>query len=340
MGIYIFSKRDAALKKTFSKNAEFISGALSKHKPELGDMTYIDISGISPANIKTTITQLKKSCKNTSWGIIDPKGSVKDPAALFFDGASDYLGPDFFKASKAIDSKRLKRASQWRLELTGSKAVQAEQQASKGASVLPKTGIKFPPASVFPGWKNMATGKLMPFYLLYCSIRGKIPLNSRLGEKAYAQMHQRLLAYLHQNFQEGEGLLWMDSGKDCLFLLPPKAKNIEAAVRSCFRMLISAPLAAIEVLNLTVPVNFIFTLHYGSINYSPPGKTGTVVSDAVNYVFHLGPKKAEPGRLTISDEIPDGSIPQALEDCFVSAGEFEGRKIWHTKKIGYVKPWL
>ena len=183
----------------------------------------------------------------------------------------------------------------------------------------------------------MQAGKAMPFYLLYCSLQGKTALNTRLSESAYAQMYQRLLAYLHQNFQEGEGLLWINSGKDCLFLLPPKAKSTEAAVKACVRMLVSAPLAAAEVLSLTVPANFVFALHYGSISYSPPGKTGTVVSDAVNFIFHLGAKKAEPGRLTISGELPDGTIPKALEDCFVAAGEFEGRRIWHTKKFSYGK---
>ena len=104
-------------------------------------------------------------------------------------------------------------------------------------------------------------------------------------------------------------------------------------------MLVSAPLITMETLNIKIPSNFIFALHYGSISYKPPGKTGTVVSDAVNYIYHLGAKKAEPGRLTISDTVPGGTIPKSLEDCFVFAGEFEDRKIWHSKKFVYTKPW-
>ena len=341
MSIYVFSKKETVLKKAFSKGVTFVSEGLARHKPERGDISYIDVSGFTAANITTALTQLKKICKYSSWGIIDPKGSIKDPAGLFFEGAADYLGADFFKSSKPIEQKRLKAASQWRSALAGSnEAEKAEQEKSKGTRGLPKTGVKLPSASLFPGWKNMKTGKTLPFYLLYCSLKGQVALNSRLGEKAYTQLHQRFLAYLYQNFQNSEGLIWMDSGKDCLFLLPPKAKNAESAITACIRMLISAPLVAMEVLGLTIPVSFVFTLHYGSISYSPPGKTGSVVSDAVNYVFHLGPKKAETGRFTISGEVPDGSVPKVLEDCFISAGEYEGRKIWHTKKFGYVKPWL
>ena len=348
MGIYIFSKNETVVKKVFSKNAEFNPEDLTKHKPEAGSITYLDVSGVSDANVKTALAQLKKACKgsaktsaSSSWGVIDAKGSIKDPAALFLDGASDYLGPAFFKTPKPIDPKRIKAASQWRLALSGSNNFEkTEIKNAKAADGLPKTGIKLPPASLFPGWRNMQTGKTMPFYLMYCSLKGKTSLSTRFGDKAVSQMHQRFLAHLFSNFQEGDGHIWMDSGKDCLFLLPPRAKSAEAAVKACVRMLISAPLIAIETLSLAVPANFVFALHYGSLSYSPPGKTGTVVSDAVNFVFHLGAKKAEPGRLTISDEVPDNSVPHDLENCFISAGEYEGRKVWHTKKFSYAKPWV
>ena len=348
MGIYIFTKKESVLKKVFANNVEFNPAGLTKHKPEDGSILYIDVSGLSDANIKTALTQLKKACKGTaqtntrsSWGVIDAKGSIKDPAALFFDGASDYLGPAFFKISKTINPKRIKTASQWRSAISGSNGKEkAEIKNAKTAMGLPKTGVKLPSASLFPGWKDMQTGKTMPFYLMYCSLQGKTSLSARFGENAFAQIHQRFLAYLFKIFKDGEGLVWMDSGEDCLFLLPPKAKSAEVAIKACIRMLISAPLVTIEALSLVVPANFVFALHYGSLSYSPPSKTGTVVSDAVNFVFHLGAKKAEPGRLTISDEVPDNSIPRELEDCFVSAGEYEGRKIWHTKKFSYVKPWV
>jgi hypothetical protein len=132
----------------------------------------------------------------------------------------------------------------------------------------------------------------------------------------------------------------MNSGKDCLFLIPPKTKCAEAAIKASIGMIVSAPLIVLETLGITVPSNFIFALHYGSLNYKPPGKTGTIVSDAVNFIFHLGTKKAEPGRLTISGELPDKTIPQPLEDCFIPAGSFESRKIWHTKKFSYAKTWF
>jgi hypothetical protein len=341
MGIVIFTKKEAAIKTLLKKSPasmEFFEiPGLSKYKPREGDISYLDVTGFTAADIKKTLAQLKKRCRDTPWGIIDPKGS-KDPAAWFFEGASDYAGPEVLKAG--LDAKRLKTAALWRSSLAGTAAKTGKKEPNGPAAAgLPKTGVKLP-ATAFPGWKSIPPGKAMPFYLLYCSLQGKTALSTRLGEAAYTKVHQRFLAHLYQNLQEADGLIWMDSGKDCLFLIPPRLQNAETAVTACMRLLLSAPLIAIETLGLSIPVSFVFSLHYGQVSYKPPGKTGTVVSDAVNFIFHLGAKKAEPGRLTISGELPDGTVPKTLEDCFVSAGEYESRQIWHTRKISYIQPWI
>ncbi|MCL2440130.1 MAG: hypothetical protein FWD14_00130 [Treponema sp.] len=339
--VFVFTGKIAALKKFFPKNTNFVSIQLAKHSPDSGDITYIDVSGFSAAELKKALTQIKKSCGDSSWGIIDIKGTIKDPSQLFFEGASDYLGPGFFKDSKNIDAKRLKDVQQWR-KVYAASASEKEVKSSGTAEIagFMKTGIKLPAASAFPGWSKMQTGKAMPFYLLYCSLQGKTALDSRLGEKELSLVHKRFTACITSNLKESDGLFWMDTGRDCLFLIPPKAKCAEAAIKACLRMIISSPQIVLEVLDITIPANFVFALHYGSINYKPPGKTGTVVSDAVNSIFHLGAKKSEPGRLTISGELPDVSVPKSLQDLFVSFGEYEGRKIWHTKKFNYAKAWL
>ena len=338
MSIFICTKKEAPLKAVFPKNALFLT-EVSKHKPGSEDIIYFDLYGLNAADIRKTISHIKNRFKYVPWGIIDPKGSIKDPVELFFEGAWDYLGPLVFKSKKKIDVKRFKIAAQWRIPFSEIGTEKTNLQTySDQKVILPRSGIKFPDAGLFPGWKTLQPGTTMPFFLIYCSLQGKTALNTRLGEKAHALVRQRFMMYLFQNFKEADGLLWMDTGKDFLFLLPPKAKCAEAAVRACLRMLVFTPLSAIEVMDITIPVNYVFALNYGSVNFQPPGVTGTVVSDAVNFIFHLGSKKAEQGRLTISGEIPDNTIQRQLEDYFVSAGEFEGRKIWHTKKFSYSKP--
>jgi len=338
--IYIFAKKSESLKSFFPKNAEFVSEPLAKHSPGSADITYVDVSGLDAAELKKTITQTKKSCKDSAWGIIDAKGSVKDSASLFFEGASDYLSAAVLKTPDGFDSKRLKDALHWRKTAASAVVSANDEKTENSSGGFLKSGVKLPAASAFPGWKKMQTGKSMPFYLLYCSLQGKVALDSRLEGKALSQVHKKFAALLSGKFKEADGLLWMDTGKDCLFLLPPKAKNAEAAIKACLGMIVASPLIVLETLGVNIPANFVFALHYGSISYIPPGKTGTVVSDAVNSVFHLGAKKAEPGRLTISGALPDVSIPKSCLDIFAPCGEYEGRKVWQTKKFKYEKNWV
>jgi len=338
--IYVFSKKAAALKTIFPKNSEFVSTPLAKHSPGSSDITYIDVSGLSDAEFKKAITQAKKSCGSSPWGVVDPKGSIKDPSALFFDGASDYLGSNFLKSSKGLDAKRLKDAMSWRKALAGTALSNNDDKSAGSADGFLNSGVKLPAASSFPGWKKVQTGKQMPFYLLYCSLQGKAALETRLGEKVLSQVHKKFTSMLVSKFKEADGLFWMDTGRDCLFLIPPRAKNVEMAIKACIGMIAASPLLVLETLGVNIPANFIFALHFGTINYKPPGKTGTVVSDAVNSVFHLGAKKAEPGRLAISGSLPDVSIPKSCQDLFIPSGEYEGRKIWQTKKFKYEKAWL
>jgi hypothetical protein len=321
---------------------EFLApAALAKHSPGPDDLQYLDLSGFTAEDGKKTVTQLKKRCKNSLWGIIDPKGTVKDPAQWFFEGAADYIGPAALK--NGLGAKRLKSAVVWKQTAAGAgegpAAKPGKGSVAKPGETFLKRGIKLP-SGAFPAWKTISSGQNIPVYLLYAAVHGKTALSTRVGEAAYDQFYRKLLAILYKNFQPAEGLLWMETGRDCLFLIPPKAKCAETAVVSCLRMLISAPQITIENLGITVPLNFIFALHYGSVTYRPPGKTGTVVSDAVNFVFHLGTKRAEIGRLTVSDETPDVTISPKLQDLFVKAGEFEGRRLIHTRKFSYLQPWL
>jgi hypothetical protein len=124
----------------------------------------------------------------------------------------------------------------------------------------------------------------------------------------------------------------MESESNTLLLIPPRLPLIREAVVSSLKILVAAPVISFETLGLNFPVQFSFALHYGKTVYHAPGKTGTVISDAVNFIFHLGTKRAEPGRLTISGETPAEVIPEGLEDMFAMAGEFEGRSLVHSRR--------
>jgi len=100
-------------------------------------------------------------------------------------------------------------------------------------------------------------------------------------------------------------------------------------------MILHSRLISLEKLGLSFPLDFTIALHYRKTAFRAPGKTGTIVSEPVNYIFHLGAKKAETGRLTVSSEVPEDAIPEGLADLFSPAGVFEGISIRHSRRFVY-----
>jgi hypothetical protein len=170
-----------------------------------------------------------------------------------------------------------------------------------------------------------------PFFFFFISLSGQTNLRSRLGEKGYIMLRDRFRNYLQQSFKPADGLIWMESEATTVLLIPPKIQNVQAALVSGFRILLNTPLTSYEIFGVSnILLEFTLALHYGRTVYKAPGKTGAVVSDAVNFIFHLGSKRAERGRLTVSDEVPEEALPEGLRDLFVPAGEFEGRRLVHS----------
>jgi hypothetical protein len=303
--------------------------SMAKCSP-LGNTGYLDITGLGAAEIRKGVAALKK--RFPLWGIIDPKGQCADPASFFFEGASDYLGP---KALAGLSKKRLAAAASWR------KAGPGNVPAVSAESAKRKT-TRLPPGK-FEGWKSMRTGTVAPFFFLYVSLTvsltsGKESLRSRLGEKSFSVVRTRLRDFLQQHFSDAQALLWMETESNVLFLVPPCVREGRAAVIAGLKLILASPLICVEQLGLSVPADFTAALHYGKTPFQAPGKTGTVISDAVNFVFHLGAKYAEPGRFTVSGEVPEEAIPPGIAELLTDAGEYEGFPIRHSRRFSYSRP--
>lgn len=327
MKIFLFTAQKARPLGGGKKSAapvEVLSpAALSKHRPEGEDISYVDISGLPPEGQKKITAKLKKICAHSVWGIFDPRGEAPDPALFFFAGAADYIGPKISK--EGIDKKRLAAVRSWR-------ETAARNSMPEAAAVTDEEGRKLP-GGKFEGWRSIRSGTTASFLFLFVSLSGKPNIRARLGETALKALQNRWRDVLQQYLQESQALLWMETELHSLFLVPPKAVCGKAAVEASLRMLAGCRLIAIEKLGLSIPVDFTFALHYGKTIFRAPGKTGTIVSDAVNYIFHLGTKQAQPGRLTISAGLCCNAVPEGLKDLFIPAGTYEGIPILQSRRF-------
>lgn len=299
---------------------------LKAHRPEPGDVTYLDLSGLEEAERRRMLSLLKRRCLDRAWGIVDPDGTIADPAALFFSGASDYIGPGIY--SDGLGKARLKSVLGFSKTMQGTDASVIESTASSKAANSAQAAGK-----EFAGWKSIGPGSIYPFYFLLVSVSAQMNLRIRLGEAGYRAFRDRLRQQLHQALAGADPLLWMESDMNALYLVPPCASHVDAATEACLRMLLGAPLIGHERLGLPFPITFSFSIHYGMTEFALPGKTGTIVSDAVNYIYHLGAKKTEAGRLSVSEEALSSVASNGFKDLFVPAGILEGRAISHTRRF-------
>jgi hypothetical protein len=67
-------------------------------------------------------------------------------------------------------------------------------------------------------------------------------------------------------------------------------------------------------------------LHLGNTVYRSRGKTGTIVSDTINFLFHMGKQFSQRSHFYITAPVAP-FIPDRLKKDFIPAGTFEGVKI-------------
>jgi len=331
MSVYLFSM-DASPALSFaddrSAKAVAVLGleALKSHRPERRDLSYIDLRGLDVEAGRKAVQTLRRRCSGSSWGVFDPEGTVADPAALFFAGASDYIGPAVIRAG--VDAARFKAA----LASTRRRDSTAEGEAEAG-SLAAAGCADGAPEGGFGGWKAIRPGSSYPFCFVYATASSQANLKTSLGEAGYVAFRDRLRHIMQQGLAEADALLWMETDSSALYLVPPYAANASAAIEFCLRTLLGAPLIGYERLCLPFPLDFTFAIHSGTTEFEPPGKTGNIVSEAVNFSYHLGVKRAEPGRVTISADAAGLAVPGRFSDLFVPAGSFEGRSIFHSRRF-------
>lgn len=305
---------------TMASSIERLSlSSIKTLKPAQGDIVYLDVTSLDDTARSKAIAALKRRCGTVAWGVADPEGGVSDPAGLFFAGASDYLGPATLAAG--LTRARLKAALTYAAARSGAESAACDPE--------PATKKHEPE---FPGWKSIRPGSVYPFYFLYVGVSAQMNLKTRLGERGYVALKDGLRTLVQQGLANVDPVLWMETDASSLYLIPPRAFNARAAVVACQKMLLWTPLLGYEKLGLPFPLSFTFALHYGNTEFAVPGKTGTIVSDAVNYIFHLGAKRAEAGCLTVSADAATDAIPDRFSDLFVSAGSYEDRAIVRSKR--------
>ncbi len=322
--LYIFSDSDHNffLTKTIDV-ARLPLKELPAHSQQSEDITYVDVSTLSKTARNKAVTQLKKRCTFGCCGILDPEQTVVDPASLLFGGIHDYIGGALCK--ETITVKRIKAVQAFAASCFQERCETEEKTTGSMSS------------HAFSGWNGLITGQTYEFCFLFVGIDFSSDMKSRLGEAGYKEWLSRFHYVLQYYLADAAPRLWIETEAGMLYLLPPLKKTVEAGIEGALRMLVSSPLIAYEKLRLPFFTDFIFALHIGSTEYAPKGSTGSIVSEAINFIYHLGQRKSDKGRITVSEEVYTLLENEKLKEFFVPHGSFEDHTLFHSKRFSFGK---
>lgn len=280
--------------------------ALSADPPDEA-IIYLDAAALPKRGLADALDRL--SCaRHLRWAIIDRVRTIRDPASVFHSGACDYVGPDAEEGS--IDSQRLDRVAAFASRLDP-EASRHHAHRSHGLA--------------FPGWDALEEGKNYELLSLYAALADADGLRTRLGETRFARLKANAQSLAHNLAQDAGGILWIVDDRSFLLLFQPDAAT--QVMTSCLKVLANMQLISFEQFRLDQEsVSISFSLRRASIPWQKPGKTGTVISDALNYIFHLGRRFTPPGSIDLVDGL-GSELPPRLAARLESAGDFEGRPV-------------
>jgi hypothetical protein len=237
--------------------------------------------------------------------IVDRYRAIRDVSELIRLGAVDYLGPELLE--EEVSTKRIKSILEYRPF-----AVATDQ------SPIGEHPWRLVPDAT---WSRVESGQEYTFVLLYIEIdiidewrrkSGKDLLND-----VKASFHRHV--ELETSQRNGKVWMWTDLGGIVLFPFDGKSCPI---IETCMKLVLDRTIISAEHFTYNTLITYRMAIHIGNTVYRTRGNTGTIISDAVNFMFHLGQKCLERGNLIVTDAAA-AFIEPGLRSCFVPAGTFE-----------------
>ncbi|MDA3899662.1 MAG: hypothetical protein PF637_03980 [Spirochaetes bacterium] len=304
-----------------SKNFEVLFCSSSEYRKILkddsiedGSLFYLDISKFEDTSLSKEVNFLLKQ-ENLFVGIIDPKGKIGDVAALFHKGLADYIGKTLC-GGKAIDSKRINGLEEFKR-----KSMSEEELATVCSEITDFTLVK-------KDWSNVVVGKEFTFLFMHIYFDNYYEIEKTYGRAHVAKMIQKIRDYLTCAVAPSGGKVWMWMEASGLILFPFDGLSCNI-IDLGFKLILNRHIINLEN-GFRNPLSYRLSAHIGNTTYQEAGETGTIVSESINTIFHLGNKFTTPGSFFMTPEVAR-FIPERVNDLFVQIGEYEGRMITRMK---------
>ena len=269
-------------------------------------LVYLDASQFGQTQINKT---LKESVKTDAFcvGIIDSAGVIDDPGNMFHLGAVDYLSKK--TVQRGVTTQRVQKVISY--------CDFNETPEEEKVNTYPEPVWKLSGSS----WKNVKSGQEYTFCFMFVEIDLIDEWKNKSGRAHLDEVKAAFQKHVQQFAQALSGRIWMWMDLGGLILFPFDGKRCEPILDG-IRLILNRLIISAEAYTYQTSIGYRLALHIGNTIYRTRGETGTIVSDAVNFIFHLGQKFAQPGNFYLTEPVTR-FIPEQLKECFVSAGLFE-----------------
>lgn len=244
---------------------------------------YLDISGLTLASARSRMKNLNDAAPGR-FGIVDPADLLKDPAEVFHKGGVDYLGKRAL--SGQFSASRLTRVL----------------EAARGGIFQPGVSTAVSPVGIIPSgadWSDVEYGNEYTFQMLYVGIDDAPEIARKSSESLLQNLRRSFQSLLERSFAGADGRIWVWKEYDGVVLFPFDGSRLTALIPAA-RLFLNSVLINMEHFSGMPTVSWRMGLHVGNTTYRAPGETSAIVSEALNFVFHLGERALASGEFAVT----------------------------------------
>lgn len=322
------------------------------------DLVYVDVNGLNTAERRRLLKYVLRRC-NTPIGVLDPYDEVLDPAYLFHTGVVDYAGSAL--VAEELTAARITRVLEWSCTGTtpgaGSSVPRVGDSSESESAIVPgdlqeKPGERSEgggtsdtietraPEHDFPlnpvpldnlihgpvDWAAVRGDQEYTFVVLYVGLDVENTVTRDASTELVNNSVIEFQKVLQEIVEPYNGRLWFWKELSGIILFPfdgVSGDSIVAAMRIMLRRLFWQA----EQKTNFVTKHFHMAMHVGNLVYHQGVGRETMVSDLVNFLFHLGGSYAPKNEFILSRDILS-RCPPGLRRFFRRHGSFKGVEIW------------
>ncbi len=277
-------------------------------KTTANSLYYLDITGLQQADIQKYIKYFNK--ESMFYGIIDYKNTFSDIAWFFHNNACDYITKE--TCNNPISESRIRAIVTFK-SITLSETPQKKYIIARDS------------------WKSIKPEQEYTFCFLLIEILDVHELKKHIASE---HLDSKIFSFRHfveNTLNQLDGKLWMWMDATGLFIFPFDGKSLPA-VDSAIRLTVNRSIISLEHTLFNQIIHYRIAMHIGNTVYQPHGKTGTIISDCINSLFHLGQKYTADEGLFITEDVYN-VLNSRTKGMFIQTHLFEGRQIYRCKNI-------